>query len=146
MKKTGRSVEEAILLLPKAEQAIVTRLRSLIIECLPKAKEEPKYGYGVPFYVRNRMICFIWPSSIYWGLKRKEEIKKTKLVTLGFCQGNLMSNENGILKSEGRKQVYCMYINSVKEIDEAQIRAMLYEAELIDESFGRKKAAKKVKR
>ena len=144
--KTGRTVEEAILLLPKPEQVIVKKLRALIVECLPKAIEEPKYGSGVPFYTRNRMICFIWPSSISWGLKRTEEIKKTKLVTLGFCQGNLMSNEDGVLKAEGRKQVYCMYINSIAEIDDEKIQAMLYEAELIDEAFGRKKKAKKVKR
>ena len=146
MKKPGRTVEEAILLLPKPEQVIVKKLRALILECLPKASEEPKYGFGVPFYTRNRMICFIWPSSIYWGLKRTEEIKKTKLVTLGFCQGNRMSNEDGVLKAEGRKQVYCMYINSLAEIDEEKIRAMLYEAELIDEDFGRKKKAGKPKR
>lgn len=146
MKKTARSVDEAILLLPETEQIIVKRLRALIRECLPKAVEEPKYGSGVPFYTGRRMICFIWPSSIYWGLKRKEETKKTKRVTLGFCQGNRMSNEDGILKSEGRKQVYCMYINSVTGMDEAQIRAMLFEAELIDEGFSRKRTAKKVKR
>lgn len=126
MKKTGCTVDEAMLLLPKAELVIVKKLRALILECLPKATEEPKYGYGVPFYVRNRMICFIWPSSIYWGLKRTDQIKKTNLVTLGFCQ------------------VYFMYINSLAEIKEEQIRAMLYEAELIDEHFGRKKKAKKI--
>lgn len=146
MKKAGPTVDEMLLQLPKNELAIVKRLRALIQECLPKATEEPKYGYGVPFYTRKRMICFIWPSSIYWGLKRKEETKRTKLVTLGFCQGHLMGNEDGMLKSEGRKQVYCMYINSLEEIDEEQIRAWLFEADLIDLGFGEKKRAKKPKR
>ena len=145
MKKAGLSIDQMLATLPKAELAIVNRLRSLITECLPKASEEPKYGVGVPFYVRNRMICFIWPSSVYWGLKRKAEAKQ-KLVTLGFCQGNLMSNESGLLEAEGRKQVYCLYINSIREIYETQIRAWLYEAELIDDDFGRKKKAKKRKR
>ncbi len=145
MKKAGLSVEEMLEALPRAEQIIVKRLRALITECLPKASEEPKYGFGVPFYVRNRMICFIWPSSVYWGLKRKAEARQ-KLVTLGFCQGNRMSNEAGLLQAEGRKQVYCVYINSIDEIKEEQIRAWLYEAELIDDDFGRKKKAKKLKR
>lgn len=143
MKKAGHTVDEMLLQLPKNELAIVKRLRALIQECLPKAEEEPKYGFGIPFYTRNRMICFIWPSSIYWGLKRKAETKRTKLVTLGFCQGHLMSNENDVLQSEGRKQVYCMYVNSLAEIDEEQIRAWLFEAEMIDQGFDRKKKAKK---
>jgi hypothetical protein len=141
MKKTGHTVDEMLLQLPKNELAIVKRLRALIQECLPKAAEEPKYGYGIPFYTRKRMICFIWPSSIYWGLKRKEETKHTQLVTLGFCQGHLMSNEDGMLQSEGRKQVYCTYINSLAEIKEEQIRALLFEADLIDQRFEKKKKA-----
>lgn len=136
---SGKTVDEAILALPKAEQVMVKRLRSLIQECLPKAKEEPKYGYGVPFYVRNRMICFIWPSSIYWGLRRKKKTIETNLVTLGFCQGNRMSNEDGALMPEGRKQVYCMYFKSLKEVNEEQIRALLFEAEMIDEGFSKKR-------
>jgi hypothetical protein len=145
MKKTARTVEEAILLLPKPEQAIVKRLRALIQECLPAAIEKGYYGEGVPFYTHHRMICFIWPSSIYWGPKPKEKVGKNKLVTLGFCQGNRMSNEDGLLKAEGRKQVYCMYFNSLAEIEEEKIRALLFEAELIDKDFGAKKKAKKRK-
>jgi hypothetical protein len=91
------------------------------------------------------MVCFIWPSSIHWGLKRKEETRLTKLVTLGFCQGYLMGNEDGTLQSEGRKQVYCMYINSLAEINEAQIRALLFEADMIDQGFGQKKKAKNLR-
>lgn len=142
MKRTGLAIDEMLQQLPENELAIVRRLRVLIQECLPKALEEPKYGYGVPFYTRNRMICFIWPSSIYWGLKRKQETRRSKLVTLGFCQGYLMGNEDRLLQSEGRKQVYCMYINSLAEIKEAQIRAMLFEADMIDQGFGQKRTKK----
>jgi hypothetical protein len=111
-------------------------LRSLILECLPKATE--KLSSGVPFYTRNRMICFIWPPSIYWGNEEKWNKNQEKGVTLGFCQGKLMSNEDGALLAEGRKQVYCMYFKSLAEIKEEQIRALLFEAELVDESFKKK--------
>ena len=121
---------------------MVKRLRALIQECLPQAVEEPKYGLGVPYYSHYRQICFIWPSSFYWGPKKKEESGKPPLVSLGFCYGNLMSNEDNVLKAEGRKQVYCMYFKSIDEIDDRQIRTLLYEAELIDESFGKKKKPK----
>jgi hypothetical protein len=100
---SAKTVDDAFLTLPKPELAMAKRLRSLIQECLPKAKEEPKYGLGVPFYRHHRMICFIWPSSFYWGPKKKESSGKPSMVTLGFCQGNLMSNEEGVLLAEGRK-------------------------------------------
>lgn len=134
-----KTVDEAIQILPKTELGIVKRLRSLIADCLPKAIEEPKYGLGVPYYKQHRLICFIWPSSFYWGPKKKETSGKPSMVTLGFCYGYLMSNEDGVLQADGRKQVYCMYFKSLSEIKDEQIRALLFEAELIDESFKKKK-------
>jgi hypothetical protein len=133
----AKSVDETILSLPRPEQVIVNRLRTLILECLPKSIE--KISYGVPFYKRHRMICFIWPPSIYWGPKKQWNDKEEKGVTLGFCQGNLMSNEDRILLAEGRKQVYCMYFNALKEINDKQIRTLLFEAEFVDEGFAKKR-------
>lgn len=132
-----KSVDEIIISLPRAEQVLMKRLRSLILECLPKAEE--KVSYSVPFYRRNRMICFIWPPSIFWGPNRTLETQQAKGVALGFCQGNLMSNEDRVLLAEGRKQVYCMYFHSLKDINESQLRALLFEAGLVDESFRKKK-------
>lgn len=139
-----KTVDEMIMGLPKAEQIIVKRLRALVLECLPSASEKGYYGEGVPFYTHHRMICFIWPSSVVWGPKKKSDFQKTTSVSLGFCQGNLMSNEEGILKAEGRKQVYVIYFHSLDEIKEDKIRALLFEAGIIDDAFGeRRKRAKK---
>ncbi len=138
--KSKATVEEVILSLPKQEQVIMNKLRLLILECLPKVTE--KISYGVPFYSHHRMICFIWPPSILWGPKQTLETQQAKGVTLGFCQGNRMANEDGVLLAEGRKQVYCMYLTSTKEIQEEQIRALLFEADLVDEGF---KKTKKIK-
>lgn len=134
-----KTVDEAILTLSQPELAMMKKLRSIVRECLPKAVEEPKYGLGVPYYKHNRQICFIWPSSFYWGPKKKEKSGKPPMVTLGFCYGNLMSNEDGVLDAGDRKQVYCMYFKSLSEIDEEQVRALLFEADLLDESFKKKK-------
>ncbi len=142
--RTGKSVEEAIAALPRTEQVIVKRLRALVQESLPKAIEEPKYGYGVPFYTHHRMICFIWAPSMYRGPQKQKNNHDTKGVSLGFCQGNLMSNEDGILLAEGRKQVYCMYFKSLKEIKDEQIRTLLFEAELVDEGFKKRKSLKRL--
>lgn len=133
------SVEEMLSALPKEERVLVNRLRALITECLPKAEEKAYYGEGIPFYRHNKLICFIWPASVFWGPKRTEETQKAKGTALGFNQGFLMSNEDGVLKAEGRKQVYVMYFHSQKDIDEDQIRALLFEAGMIDETFAKKK-------
>jgi hypothetical protein len=134
-----RSVEEVIMGLPRHEQVVVKRLRALILECLPRVTE--KINYGVPYYTRNRMMLFIWPPSVYWGPKKENMNKKG--VTLGFCQGYLMSNDDGALLIEGRKQVYCMYFDSVKEINEDQLRALFFEAELVDQQFKKSRKTKK---
>ena len=134
-----KTVEEMILSLPKQEAAIVKRLRGLVFECLPLATEKPYYGLGVPYYWRRRQICYTFPSSALYGADDEEHGKN---VTLGFCQGDKMSNENGILKVEGRKQVRVMYFSSLRDIKEDQVRALLFEASMIDDSFtGRKRKA-----
>jgi Domain of unknown function (DU1801) len=134
------SVDEIILNLPKHEQAIVKKLRSLVLDCLPKSEE--KLTYGAPFYTRNRMICFIWPPSITWGVQTKAGKHADKGVSFGFCQGHLMANKDGALLKENRKQVYCLYFKTLSEINEQQIRALLFEADLIDQTFSKKKKAK----
>lgn len=145
MTTSGKSVDDMIMNLPRHEQVIVKRLRMLVHECLPSATEKGYYDMDVPFYTRHRLICFIWPASVTWGSKTKQsaEKQKAKGVSLGFCQGNLMSNENGILKSEGRKQVYVTYFHSLKDIYDDEVRALLFEAAMIDDMFGEKKKRQK---
>jgi hypothetical protein len=122
-----------IMNLPQAEQVIVKRLRALVLECLPSVTEKPYYGLGVPFYGHHRMICFIWPASVFYGPKKSSRREKAKGVSLRFCQGNLMSNEDGVLLAEGRKQVYVMYIHSMSELNQGQVRALLFEAGMLDD-------------
>lgn len=133
-------VDEAMEKLPRQERALVQRLRVLVRECLPKAAEQAYYGVGIPFYRHHRLICFIWPSSVHWGPKSESNSLEKTGVSLGFCQGNLMSNEGGHLLAEGRKQVYCMYFHKLADINEPLIRSLLFEAGLIDDQFGRAKA------
>jgi hypothetical protein len=131
-----KTVEEMILSLPTQEAAIVKRLRSLVFECLPLAAEKPYYGLGVPYYSRRRQICYIFPSSALYGA---DDEKHEKNVTLGFCQGNKMFNENGMLKAERRKHVRVIYFSALREINEDQLRALLFEAGMIDDSFDKGK-------
>jgi hypothetical protein len=134
------NVDEMIATLAKDERVMVNRLRALVMECIPKATEKAYYGLGVPFYSHNRLICFIWPPSVYWDPRgKKKEKKNPKGVSLGFNQGNRMSNEDGVLLAEGRKQVYCMYFKTISDLNEAQVKALLFEAAMLDESFKKKK-------
>ncbi len=135
-------IDQIIANLPRNEQAMVKKLRTLILESIPKATEGAYTDLAIPFYRRNRLICFIWPPSVPWESVSNPERRKAKGVSLGFNQGNLMSNEDGVLLSEGRKQVYMMYFKRLDEIDEAKVRALLFEAAMIDEEFAKKKKRK----
>ena len=132
-------IDDMIVNLPRDEQLLVKKLRALIIECLPQATEKTYNDLRIPFYSRNRLICFIWPPSLSWEPGADLEKQKSKGVTLGFNYGKLMSNEDGALLAEGRKQVYVMYFKKLEDINETKVRALLFEAAMIDEEFGKKK-------
>ena len=132
---SAKTVDEMIMALPRSEQVIVKRLRDLVLECLPFATEKPYYGLGVPYYSRHRQICYIFPTSALYGTEDMNH--EDRNVTLGFCQGNRMSNEGGILQAEGRKQVRVIYFHTVRDIKEDQVRALLFEAGMIDEVIGK---------
>ncbi|HEY0740601.1 MAG TPA: DUF1801 domain-containing protein [Chryseosolibacter sp.] len=134
-----KTVDEMIMNLPRTEQVLVKRLRAIVSECLPAATEKAYFGMGIPYYTHHRMICFIWPASVFWGPKRTTETQNAKGTSLGFCYGNLMANEDGALLAEGRKQVYVMYFKTLSDINEAQIRALLFEASLLDDNFKKQK-------
>lgn len=132
-------IDQLIASLPRDEQVLVKKLRALVTECIPKAVEKAYEGQAMPFYTRNRLICFIWPPSMTWEPNMNYETRKAKGVALGFNQGNLMSNEDGILLAEGRKQVHMIYFKKLSDIDDARVRALLFEAAMIDEQFSKKK-------
>jgi hypothetical protein len=118
------SIEEYISKLPGEEKKIAARLHKVICGMLPGAVE--KFTFGVPHYFGNSRICFLWPASVSGG-----KIKKG--IALGFCQGYLMANEDGILKREGKTNIYVIFYTSVKEIDETVLMELLAEAVMIDE-------------
>lgn len=122
--------------LPREERLIFHRLRALILETEPRLKE--KISYGVPYFVRNRMICFIWPISAPNAPKAKNQTWHDTIVSLGFCHGNQLSNLQGLLLSEGRKQVYIIRLRSLKELEQLErpIVEILQEAVILDEAFG----------
>lgn len=120
------SVEDFLDFLPPEELRVVGYLREIILECIPEATE--RLSYNVPYYKRRRNICFIWPASVLWGSKQSWEG-----VRLGFTTGYLLTDIEGYLDQGHRKQVYWKDFQQIQQIDVDRIRALLYEAALIDE-------------
>ncbi|MGC1243469.1 MAG: DUF1801 domain-containing protein [Chryseosolibacter sp.] len=120
--------------LPVEERVIIRRLRELIFQAHPGIRE--KLSYGVPYFSLNRRLFFLWPAS---SIPRLQDMEEKPKVTLGFCYGNLLSNEQGLLVKEGRKQVYTIPIASLASVNEKLLSEIINEAILIDEQFfGRK--------
>lgn len=123
------SIGEFLDFIPEAELKIVETLRELILESLSPVVE--KLAYNVPFYYGNSRTCYIWPASIPWG-----GIKKG--VAIGFCRGNLLSDEHGYLEKRDRKEVFTKTFTSVEEIEPDLLRSYLFEAKEIDNLLSRK--------
>lgn len=121
--------------LPREERLIFERLRTLILETEPRLQEIK--NYGVPYFVRNRRLCFIWPVSAPNAPTAKNQNWNETIVSLGFCYGNKLSNEHRLLLSEGRKQVHIVRLRSMRELQtlEESITEILQEAILLDEMF-----------
>jgi hypothetical protein len=131
-----RDVEDFIADLTGDEKLIVRRLRALILDTDPRLQE--KLSYGVPYFFHYRRICFLWPVS-HLPCNYPISSPTDPMVTFGLCYGNLLSNEQGLLLREGRKQVYVIKYSSVKEINEQAVREIIQEAVLVDETFKNKR-------
>jgi hypothetical protein len=118
------SVDELLEFLPEAEWKMVHLLRRLVFECVPEVRE--KLSYNVPFYRRNKGICFIWPGSVSWGKVQHPGVR------FGFQQGHLLRDEIGYLDRGARKQVYWKDFQSLEDIDVELLRAYLWEAAMVD--------------
>jgi len=128
------SIEALLEFLPPDERKLTERLRALVLECIPDAREQ--LSYNVPFYSRRTRICFIWPGSVPWG-----GIKEG--VSIGFVRGNQLADD-GWLERGKRKTVFTKTFLSLKDIDADRIRALLFEAldadaRAFDEKKGRKR-------
>jgi hypothetical protein len=126
-----QDVQDFIESLPKDERLILTHLRSLILLAEPRVKE--KLSYGVPYFYRNRRLFFLWPAS---ALPNSQGARCK--VTLGFCYGNLLSNDQGILRRNGRKQVVTVGFSSLRDINDSQISEIIREAVMVDAQFFKK--------
>ena len=81
-----------------------------------------KMRYGVPFYYRKSWICYLNPT-------------KKGTIEFAFTRGNELSNEQGLLDSKGRKQVYSVEFESLEDIPKETVNEVTQEAILLDEAI-----------
>ncbi|TNE73078.1 DUF1801 domain-containing protein [bacterium] len=123
------SVQDCLNYIPEHERELVVHLRKLILATIPEITE--KLSYNVPYYFRNKRLCFIWPGSIPWG-------KVQKGVRLGFANGHLLQDEFNYLNNPVGKTVASRVFNELHEIDDEIVIQLLLEARLLDETNGQK--------
>jgi len=124
-----KTIDEFLDYLPEEELEIVLFLRKIILECITDCKE--KLAYNIPFYYRHSRICYIWPASVPWG-------KVEKGVAIGFCKGDLLSDET----FETKKFTSKLTFTSIKEIDIEHLKQLIYSAVLLDEQLVKAKRRK----
>ncbi|MFN3195156.1 MAG: DUF1801 domain-containing protein [Chlorobiota bacterium] len=80
-----------------------------------------KIRFDIPFYYNLSWICYLNPT-------------KNGNVEFAFVRGNELSNEQGLLESKGRKQVYSIEINSIENIPHDELHDIIHEAILLDQT------------
>lgn len=81
-----------------------------------------KLRYGIPFYDLNKWLVYIKPL-------------KQGGVELCFLHGRWMKDEQGLLKSNGRKQIKGVVYAALTDIDEEALFAAIDEAVVLDKEF-----------
>lgn len=108
------------------QREIMTILRSWIFDVGSHVKE--KISNDIPYFEYYGNFCYLNP--VQGG------------VDLGFVHGNILSNEQHLLESKGRKLVKSATFYSVAELEEheEEVRHLLNEAAILNEyHFKRKK-------
>ncbi|MFZ4544002.1 MAG: DUF1801 domain-containing protein [Saprospiraceae bacterium] len=125
-----RNIGELLDYLPEHELHITEFLRALILDNVPEVRE--KLAYNVPFYYLNSRFCFIWPGCIPWGGKGRQGVR------LGFTKGQLLSDEQSLLKKDNLKEIAYVDFGSIKDIPIEIVKNLIFEAVALDQEFNKK--------
>ena len=119
-------LSDFLLTLSDHERLIVNRLHEIITQSAPEL--ECRFSYKVPYYFGRRRVCFVWPSS-------SGASGFNNGVILGFCEGNSLEDEGGVLQMGMRKQVGIIPYEHVSEVDASIVIPLLRQALLVDAMF-----------
>jgi len=79
-----------------------------------------KITFRNPCYYKRSWICYLRPL-------------KNRKVELAFMRGNELSNHQGLLQSNGRKQLRSIAFSSMADVPLDTMKEILHEAILVDE-------------
>ncbi len=79
-----------------------------------------KIRFKIPFYFRKSWICYLNP-------------KKNNSVEFAFVRGSELSNNQGLLDSKGRRQVWSIELSCITDIPIVELKEIIQEAILLDE-------------
>ena len=92
-------------------------LHHLILSLIPQVEGSIKWS--VPFYRYHGMLGYTNPRKEY--------------VNLCFTHGIHLSNEQGLLQIEGRKQIRCIHFHNIEEVYRESVSEVILEAALLNE-------------
>ncbi|MEM1321397.1 MAG: DUF1801 domain-containing protein [Bacteroidota bacterium] len=92
-------------------------LHHLILSLIPQVEQSIKWS--LPFYKYHGMLGYINPRQTH--------------VNLCFTYGIHLSNEQGLLQVEGRKQIRCIHFHSIEEVYRETVSEVILEAALLNE-------------
>jgi hypothetical protein len=110
-------VESFIYNLGQPESEIAEILRHFILSLDPSIRE--KIAYGIPFFYKNKNICYLNPSS--GG------------IDLGFVRGSKLQIQHPGIESKNRKMVRTIFLKKVDDIDFELLLSVMKEALYLDE-------------
>ena len=80
-----------------------------------------KITFKSPCYYRKSWICYL-------------KATKRNTVALTFFRGKELSNDQGLLKSNGRKQLLSIDIDKMESIPDIALKEIIHEALLLDKT------------
>ena len=114
------TIEDYLLNLQnEAIQKLMAAAHEMILALIPNIHANIKYK--IPFYTLRKNILYLNPSGNH--------------IYIGFPFGHLLSNEQGILVTAGRKQVRHIDIFSLEDLYKEAVKEIILEAILLDEAF-----------
>lgn len=101
------------------QQNIMLFLHKLLTE---EYELTTKVTFNNPCYYKHSWICYLKPT-------------KKATLELAFMRGNELSNTQGLLQSNGRKQLRSMEFSCIEDIPLALLKEILHEAVLLDQTI-----------
>ena len=121
-------IEEYYLKLSDVQRQVAFHLREVILAASPKMVE--KLAWKTAFFYHHSYLCYF-------------NTEKNGGLYIGFTRGHLLSNDQGILQMNGRKQIASVHYAELNDIHEEPLQEILQEAILVDEEWMRNKKRKR---